>query len=109
VVASSDTVVTDLEEGRWFRTGVGRRQVWESGGGGEWSKQLREQITYGCFYSVFSSKKMKPTCYKQILPPNIKKIVYEETTRKNHILIHKSYIEIKIVFYFLFSKENGFH
>jgi hypothetical protein len=31
-----------------------------------------------------------------------KKIVYEETIRKIHILIHKSYIGIEIVFYFLF-------
>jgi hypothetical protein len=35
-----------------------------------------------------------------------KMIVYEETRRKIHILIHKSYIGIEIVFYFLFSKEK---
>jgi hypothetical protein len=38
-----------------------------------------------------------------------KKIVYEETTRKIHILIHKSYIGIEIVFYFhgCVSDEHG--
>lgn len=35
-----------------------------------------------------------------------KKIVYEETRRKINILIHKSYIGIEIVFYFLFPKEK---
>jgi hypothetical protein len=35
-----------------------------------------------------------------------KNIVYEERRRKIHILIHKSYIGIEIVFYFLFKKEK---
>jgi hypothetical protein len=39
-----------------------------------------------------------------------KKIVYEETRRKIHILIHKSYIGIEIVFYFPFLKRKiDFH
>jgi hypothetical protein len=71
----------------------------------EWPERLRvggADKVWLFFICLCPSKEMKPICLKQILHPNIKKIVYDQTTRKIHILLHKSYIGIEIVFYFLF-------
>jgi hypothetical protein len=79
-VVASDKAVVDLEEGRQFWTATARGRC---GGAGGCARVARTTTGGGAdkvwlfFVCLCPSKEMKPIFYKQILHPNIKKIVYE--------------------------------